>query len=377
MDSCVNNPKVDPIADRVVKVADRGIELTDEGASTLRSTLLVPVEESSPAAQITAAATPSMNVDMPSSPEVISRVPERFSGANSLTVDEQVNWPKTRSRQLVNIAYFGFFGILLSLLSSRFGGQYFSLGASLCFALAAASCFYLARHRSHVSCNDELPVWARRSLRSIALIFPALIVGAGLWIMPLQTTPSPVTSLPLLSSPSSRLAAELALADKLYHEKDYEGALPHYENVVQIDSKNEHSYDRMADIYLRLDSVENEKSIANADQALKLNPHNVSAASSKAWALNNMERHAEALVIATAAAKEDPTYGEAFASIAEAQRGLHNYAEALKADDVHVRIHNYEGQAYSDRAETLKALGRMDEAKADLERAKKADAEDN
>lgn len=376
MDACDNSPKADSGVDLGVKLAARDIKLTAEESSAPKSNPLVWVEESS---------VPPSSTSIPASPEAsallgapapASPTPSYSTAGAFLIADGQATWPKTRKLQFLNLGYFGFFGSLLCLLSAVYGGQYFSIGAFLCFSLVAASAFYLLRHRSHVSCDDELPVWARRSLRLTALISPVLIVGAGLWLVPSQITPTPLTVQPPLSSNILPLADELALADKLYNDEDYGGAVTHYLNVVGMDPRNEHSYSRLSDSYLRTPNFNDAKSIENADKALKLNPNNLLAASSKAWALNNLDRYAEALVLATAVTEKDPTYGEAFASIANSQRGMHNFAAALKADNEHVRLHDYEGQAYRDRAETLKALGRDGEAKADLERAKKADADD-
>lgn len=380
MDDCENSQKADSLADLGVKVADRDINLTADESPTSKSDSLVWVEESSgvsPSADsATKASTTAGAFGLPVNRSVVSQAPDHYSGGSYALFDGQATWPRTRKRQILNLAYFSVFGALLSLLSPLYGGPYFSIGAVLCFTLAAASGFYLMLHRSYVSCDDELPAWARRSLRSIALIFPVLIMGAGLWIMPPQTSQVPLTAPPSLSSQRLSLAEELALADKLYDDENYGDAVTHYNNVVAIDPRHEHSYARLSDSYLRSPNFNDEKSIASADQALKLNRYNDLAASSKAWALNNMHRYAEALPIATAVTERNSSFGEAFASIANAQRGLHNYAAALKADNVHVRLHDYEGQSYRDRAETLEALGRNAEAKADLARAEAADAAD-
>lgn len=374
MDACENGPKADSDVDLGVKLAARDIKLKAEESPASMSNPLVRVEDSSvvpPAVTSPVAPEASALLGAPAAP---SRSSNYGTAGTFQIADGQIAWPKTRRRQLLNLAYFGVFGTLFALLSRLYGGQYFPIAAVLCFAMTAASGFYLVSHRSHVSCDDELPVWARRSLRFTAIIFPLLIVG--LWTMPFQATQAPLAAAPVISSSAMTLESELALADKLYKDEDYGGAVTHYLNVVGMDPRNERSYSRLSDSYLRSPNFNDAKSIENADKALKLNPNNLLAASSKAWALNNLDRYAEALVLATAVTEKDPTYGEAFASIANSQRGLHNFAAALKADNEHVRLHDYEGQAYRDRAETLTALGRDAEAKADLERAKKADADD-
>ena len=393
MDGCKNNAKGCSSAEPDVKVADRD-RLTDRAVEPVYQDIKrcgqeiklvaeeVPGSADSAVSSTPIALDPAAAPAEQSAPEVaeppavasaaqaasLSEVPSpdllswgsagNFAGADRVTTGWNRGWPETRGRQLFNIVYFGLCAVALWCLPSVVAGPHVFIGLGACIALILASSFYLVRHRSHVSSIDELPVWGRRSLRGLALILPLAIIGTSAWFLPAQ------------------LESDLALADKLYSDADYDGAVLHYNKVVQIDWKNEHSFDRLADAYLRLSTSADLKSIESANQALAINPHNVSAASSKAWALNNLKRYDEALPIATAAAKENPGYGEAFASIANAQRGLHHYAEALDADNEHARLHDYESQAFRYRAETLTALGRTEEANADLARAKKIDADD-
>lgn len=297
-----------------------------------------------------------------------------YAAGTSASINHR--WPKSRINQMYNMAYFGGGAISLYGLSETMGGQFASLGLALCLAFVFVSAFYLVAYRTHVTPEEELPVWARRALRSLAFLLPAAFIGFSVFTPNTATSSISVTP-PVPAAPLVSVAEELAIADRLYGEDEFEKAVPHYEKVVALDPLNEHSFDRLADSSLRLDVTRDAEAIAYADKALALNPHNSSALSSKSWALNNMDKFADALTVAKLAAKEDPSNGEAYASMAIAQRGLHDFAGALANDNKHVRIHNDEPAAYRFRAESLTSLGRKNEAKADEAYAKKLEKADS
>lgn len=292
-----------------------------------------------------------------------------------LTIDHSTEWPRTRKRQIFNIVYFAICAYLSGMFLTRFGGPL--LAASACFSsvLLLASFIYCIRHRTHVSVNDELPDWSRKGLRALALLLPVAIIGGTAWIVdhdPNAAWPAPSHASAVMAS---SFESEMAQGRELYWNDKYDGAIVHFLNAVAI-RPDEDAEEKLADSYLRTDGDTDQLAILHADRALQMNPNNVSALTSKAWALNSLERYKEALSLATLASKVDPTFGEAYASISNSQNGLGNHQAALVADNQHVKIHNDEAKSYSMRAETYKSLGRAEASKADAEMAKKLEAKE-
>lgn len=288
-------------------------------------------------------------------------------------------WPVTRLNQIFNIFYFGTCAVLLIKNSIELNTIAASLGAAVCFVMAATSVACVVRYRDDISIDGELPSWLQKSLRNFAIITPmALILGQSFYLNSVTRVPEPK----LVKSNSSGAAftaarvgrynatSEIEIADRLYRKENYVDAADHYHNAVVADPKNEHSYIYLADIYSRYyESYDLSKGYA--DQALAVNPHSAVAGSLKAAALNHLGSYTEALQVANAAIADDANQGEAYNAVAIAQRHLGHFKEALAADNQHVKLHPNETQSYASRAATFEALGRASEAKADIEKVER------
>lgn len=223
-------------------------------------------------------------------------------------------WPKTRQNQIFNILYFGTFAFLFCGMGfSHHCGLHLLTGvASL--AVFAISGIYLFKYRSCISIKEELPNWAGRALRSLALLLPIAVFATGYIPAPSEFASSePISvSLESLNAPSSdtihatalappmvttyndepfenepvhnmfptgdfNLSKELKLADAFYVQQNYKDAAKHYHNALNADPQNEHANEYLADIHYH---VRPQSGLVQeyTEKVLEVNPNNVHAA---------------------------------------------------------------------------------------------------
>lgn len=307
------------------------------------------------------------------------------------TSDLDYVWPQSRKTQGTNFAFFSFCALMIFFLYSYFDTSGGTVAGSLliatfamCSFFASASCYYFINYRKHVSLNDELPLWSQRLLRGIALFLPLILIGSTLAIIvngmfnPVSLpTKSAVALTPAAELASMTLEDEFRIANKYYYEDKFDTAIVHFKNVLRLDPKDEIACQRISDAYIRISPIQPKLSIENADKTLAINPRNLYAHCTKAYALNWLDRYKEALALSLAVSNQASTFGEAYATAAYSYRKLGQLDKALVAANTHMRLHGKEYQAYEIRAAIYDAMGRKTEASADWRKVSEMQAKAN
>lgn len=276
----------------------------------------------------------------------------------SVKPDVTIDWPKSRKRQLFNVIYFGLVSFQLFSLSQQVYSPWaLYFGLFVCAFMTAGSVYYLFNHRHHQTSVDELTPGARRSLRAVALLIPALMMMFGFIryeIESPQMMPAPTVA-------TTGFDAEMALGKTASKRHHYRQAIQHFKLAAGINPQSDSAFEWLAISYNSLFKFD--AAVTFGEKAIALNPKNENAHVNLAYSLNMLGRHNEAITMADAAIALDPEDGEAYGYKSKALSALGDFKDALLADNMHVKYHSNEWMAYRQRAATLDALGRSDEAR--------------
>jgi tetratricopeptide (TPR) repeat protein len=251
-----------------------------------------------------------------------------------------LNWER-RYKQPFNIAYFTVSTAAIATVCITKDVPILGIVA-FGFALFALAAFRSA-WSGRVHPNDfavSLSKRTRATLRAAALLVPIPFMAI------------------LIAQP---LAYEqMKEGGRLFSQEKNKEALAHLNLATFLNPQLQHAYSLLADCYNF--TGEHDKSLANAEKALTLDPTDGGAWASKAWALNRQQKYSEALPAALNAVKYIPEGAQANHALADAYYALGEYELALPPATKHAQIHYREPGALFLQADILEKLNRPDEA---------------
>lgn len=153
----------------------------------------------------------------------------------------------------------------------------------------------------------------------------------------------------------------MALGKDAYKRHRYSEAIEHFQKASAIAPQSDLPFEWMAQTNdSRFDF---NSAIGNALTTIKINPENENAHLILGHGYVMTGREREAVAILERAKELNPSDGEAYGYLSRAYSAIGNYDKALINDNSHVQIHWYEQRAFLQRADTLDALGRANEAR--------------
>jgi tetratricopeptide (TPR) repeat protein len=251
-------------------------------------------------------------------------------------------------KQHFNVIYFALSACAVNIVCQTWKLPILWLAVAFCAAAALASAAFILNNRAHPSdFSFTFSTRTRRLIRTSALLFPLPFFAIVIAQFPAQW--------------------QLQEGQKLFHDGKYKEALVHLNIAAVLNPVSEKAFAELADCYNFV--WKSDKSLANADKALSLDPLDGDAWASKAWALNAENQYAQALPAALNAVKYRPGSGQANHALAAAYLNLGDYELALPPASRHIRIHFNEPGAFELRADILDKLGQSEEAALDRKQA--------
>ncbi|WP_421654638.1 protein kinase domain-containing protein [Leptothermofonsia sp. ETS-13] len=183
-----------------------------------------------------------------------------------------------------------------------------------------------------------------------------------------SVTPKPSVSpstLPL--SPEQKTATLLKEAERLRQQKQYQQALNHYKQVIQLQPNNAQAYWGQCESLNGLKQPD--AAVVACNDALDLNPDYAEALWSKGKALRQQEQILEALRLFEEATVLKPDFAAAWLDWGSALQEVGRSVEAIDALDQAIALNRNSAEAWSIRGAALWNLGRFDQAISSLDKA--------
>src|SRR6266567_2481396 len=172
--------------------------------------------------------------------------------------------------------------------------------------------------------------------------------------------------------PSSKTKMEwFEEGNRLSDLKRYEEALAAYEQAIRLDPDDVTAYYKKSAALIKLKRYE--EALITLEQAIRLDPNYARAYTDKGAILNQFGRYEEALIALEQAIRLDPNDVFAYNNKGHALSGLGRYEEALIALEQVIRLDPNNALAYNNKGHALNQLGRYEEALSILEQAIRLD----
>jgi tetratricopeptide (TPR) repeat protein len=140
-----------------------------------------------------------------------------------------------------------------------------------------------------------------------------------------------------------------------------------YEEILGADRRHFAALHCLGAIHFQTGNLE--KSVALISDAVRINPNIAATDVYRGAALNQLNRHSEALAACDESLRLKPDFPEAHYNRGNALHGLGRLAEALGSYDRAIALRNNFAEAWSNRANALQGLKRFDQALASADRA--------
>ncbi|MGV0024517.1 tetratricopeptide repeat protein [Phormidesmis priestleyi] len=160
-----------------------------------------------------------------------------------------------------------------------------------------------------------------------------------------------------------------------YDQKDFQGALSDVEKLIQIEPRNPSHYMARGDIRERLKDVQG--SISDFKQGIELQPNDEGLRSRLAVSFYGRGEWLNAASAYSNILEINPENLAALLMRGNCQRELGNYQAAVDDYSTYIKLTSNQPEGYQSRAVALAKLGRLDEAKEDIERAGQAQFSNN
>ena len=148
---------------------------------------------------------------------------------------------------------------------------------------------------------------------------------------------------------------------------DFKNAITSYTQAVELDPENIYSYINRGYIYIQLGDFD--LAIADFDKAIELNPDETLAYINRGVAYRETGRHGDAITDYTSAIRLNPNGIDAYFGRAYVYMQINDFNGAIPNYSKIIQIDQNNADAYYMRGVAQEALGQVDEAKADFEKA--------
>ena len=162
--------------------------------------------------------------------------------------------------------------------------------------------------------------------------------------------------------------------DKLYDDRDVNGALKKYNEAIELNSQNSAAYAGRGNVLI--DQKKYKAAISDLDKAIQLDSNQAYIYNYRACAYVELGDYGKALDDLIKAIDIDSEYVLAYSNGAIVMNNLEQYKDAIELANIAIKIDPYEAAGYSARAAAYFNLGEYKKALKDYQKAVELDPDD-